>query len=92
MASLPAPETSPDMRGEVLYTPTHPASRITLDAETLRKMVEEYTGAEVAEILRAVNGLPEPERLRAAPESPWASVAAYLAIAAIAITWILTHA
>jgi hypothetical protein len=77
MASSPEHETIPS------------AVSIALDAETLRKMVEEYTGAQLAEILRAVNGLPEPERLLAAPESPWASVVFILSTAAVLITVIL---
>lgn len=63
---------------------------LPLSEETFSRMIEEYSGGELADILRAMQGLPE-ENPAPQPESPWPNVVFYLSAAAVAITWIITH-
>lgn len=80
------PITDPDSPSP--HSPTH---TLGIDPETFGKLIDEYTGAELAQIFRAMNGTPEPVRdaYRPDPESAWPWVAFWLAAAAVAITWIL---
>jgi hypothetical protein len=74
---------------QAVFLPPQP-----LTPEVLSEIIEEYTGKEAAEVIRAINGIPEaveaPESFPPAT-SGWGEVAMWLALGAAAVAWILTH-
>lgn len=80
------PESPP--RQQVYGTPP-----LKISEELIKRLIEEYTADDVADILRAIQGVPEPERPRVTiTESPWPWVAFWLAVGAIGTAYVLcTH-
>ena len=66
---------------------------LPISEELLERLIEEYTADEVADILRALHGVPAVEQpiFETPSESPWPWVAFWLAAGAVLCAWILTH-
>ncbi len=84
MSAPPEPPPRPQVYG----TPP-----LKISEELINRLIEEYTADDVADILRAIQGLPEPERRWATlTDSPWPKVAFWLAVGAIGTAYVLcTH-
>lgn len=84
MSATPESPPRPQIYGHV---------HTSISDEVMTRMIEEFTGDELAQILRALNGVPEPEKPRVTiTESPWPWVAFWLAVGAIGTAYVLcTH-
>ncbi len=81
---MSTPEPPP--RPQVYGTPP-----LKISEELINRLIEEYTADDVADILRAIQGVPS-LIATTAPESPWPWVAFWLAVGAIGTTYVLcTH-
>jgi hypothetical protein len=62
-----------------------------LSPDIIRDIIREYDGKEAAEVLRAIRGTPEQDVENHPEPLNIAGCAAWLAIGAAAVAWILTH-
>jgi hypothetical protein len=67
------------------------ACESTLSPEVIRDIIREFDGKEAAEIIRAIRGTPEQDITNHPEPLNIAGFAAWLAIGAAAVAWILTH-
>lgn len=57
----------------------------------IERIIEEHTGKDAAEIIRAINGTPEHDVTEEPAPHDIAGFAMWLALGAAAVAWILTH-
>lgn len=70
--------------------PIHiPANPLT--PALIERIIEEHTGKDAAEIIRAINGTPEHDVNEEPEPHDIEGFAMWLALGAAAVTWILTH-